>query len=315
MAVMTNPFTPTNNTGINGGNTGILSNAYSNYMPQTGSYPSSNIFVQNAAMGRTPTGGTFGAPVGGGGSDPLTGSYNLYNKAVEQQAGDYGNIMKNYQDLLNKANSFTSGYNPATATYQQSPDLTDAISKLKGLSETGGYSDQDIQNLRERGISPIRSVYASAQRNVDRNRALQGGFSPNYNAVTAKMARELSDQIANQVTNVNAGIAQNVAQNKLNITPQYAGTTAGQSNLANEMGSQNADRVNQAKQFGMQIPFQYASDALHGMTSLYGTTPAMSSLFGNQALQAASLQNQINQEGQRNTNQAISSFMPGIRLG
>lgn len=307
MAALTGYYNPSGNTGFAGGYGGP---------PSAGGYGSP---AAGAVIMRNPMGGTYYGPGGPGAqtppSDPLTSSYNLYNKAVEQQAGDYGNIMKGYQDLLSKAGAFTSGYSPQTAQYQQSPDLTDAISKLKGLSETGGYSDQDVQNLRERGISPIRSIYANAQRELDRRRSLSGGYSPNYGAVTAKMTRDLSSQIANQMTNVNAGLAERIAQNKLNITPQYAGTTAGQSNLANQMAMENAQAGNRAKEFGLQIPFQYASDALRGMTSLYGTTPAMSSLFGNQALQAAQLQNQVNQEGQRNNQAAISSFMPGIRLG
>ncbi len=173
--------------------------------------------------------------------DPLINQYKLYDTAVKQQSGDYGNIMKAYQD------------------YQSGPAMTNLVN----LSQTGGYSPEDISSIRERGISPIRSVYASANRDVDRTKALQGGYSPNYNAVKAKMAREMSDTISNQTNNVNAGIAQNVAQNKLSIAPNFASA---------------------------------AFRPIEGMQSLYGTTPAMSALFGNQALQHASLQNNINQE-------------------
>lgn len=174
-------------------------------------------------------------PLGG-----ITGAYGLYNTAVGQQAGDYSRIMQGYQNL---------GSNPA---YQN----------LADLSTTGGYSEGDKADLRARGVSPIRSVYASANRDVDRQRALQGGYSPNYNAVKAKMAREMSDTISNQTQNVNADIASRVAQNKIGLAPTYA---------------------------------NMASEPLKAQQSLYGTTPALSSLFGNQALNAAQLQNNINQ--------------------
>lgn len=170
--------------------------------------------------------------------NPLTNQYKLAYTAKEQQAGDYSNIMAGYKNLLD-------------------------------LSKTGGYSDSDVANIRERGISPIRSVYSSAMRNVDRNKALQGGYSPNYNAVQAKMARELSDTISGATTNINADLAQRIAQNRLTSMPQ----------------------------------------ALSGMTSLYGTTPALSSLYGNQALQGAQFQNQINQQGQENNLQLISRLL------
>jgi hypothetical protein len=369
----------------------------------------------------------YGRPTQPPTNNPLVNQYKLYNTAVGQQAQDYSGLMQGYKNLLSgvktpqqiQSQSYSpQGYIPQTYTpqqiqattsykpqsyspqqlstpitqqYQQSGALSGAMGNLADLSQTGGYSPQDIADLRARGISPIRSIYASAQQNVDRQRALQGGYSPNYGAVSAKMARELSDQIGNQVTNINAGIAQNVAQNKLAIAPTYASEAAGQSNLSNQMGQTNAgimnqanqfntgqsnqanqynieqqnqgqlqnisnqmqlnqqnagivnqsnqanidainranqantDAMNQARQFNIQQPMQTAQfntqqqqipqqqqmQALQGMQGLYGTTPAMSQLFGNQALQGAQLQNQINQQNRQNTNQLINE---GISL-
>jgi hypothetical protein len=180
------------------------------------------------------------APASGDQFPGVTGAYGLYNTAVGQQAQDYGNIMAGYQNL------------PSTPGYQNTANL----------AATGGYSDQDKEDIRARGISPIRSIYSSAQQNVDRNKALQGGYSPNYNATQAKMARDESQQISDATTNVNATLAQNIAQNKIGLAPTYA---------AQETAP------------------------LEGQKSLYGTTPALASTFGTQALQAANLQNNINQ--------------------
>lgn len=187
-------------------------------------------------------------------NNPLMSQYKLYNTAVEQQSGDYGNIMQAYKDLLKPGSS---------------------ISNLNELSRTGGYSPEDIANIRERGISPIRSVYAGANRDVDRQRALQGGYSPNYAAVKAKMARELSDTVANHTTNINADLAQRIAQNKLSIAPSAASSSM---------------------------------EPIRGMASLYGSTPGLASLYGNQALQGAQLQNQINQQGNQYGLDLISRF-------
>jgi hypothetical protein len=201
-----------------------------NYNPSEPSYPQ---------MGLRVGGGLFKKPKPV--SNPLTDQYKVYNTGVQQQAGDYSNIMDEYKKLLD-------------------------------LSKTGGYSDTDIANIRERSISPIRSVYAGANRDVDRQRALQGGYSPNYAAVKAKMAREQSDVIGNQTTNINADLAQRIAQNKLSSIPQ----------------------------------------AISGMTSLYGTTPALSSLYGNQALQGAQLQEQIKQRKSQQGLGTISRLMSGF---
>lgn len=170
----------------------------------------------------------------------IPGSYGLYNTAVEQQAGDYGNIMGAYKGLQNGP----------------------AMNNLAELSATGGYSEADKSNIRERGISPIRSIYSSANRDIERQKGLQGGYSPNYTAAKAKMAREMSSVISDKTTDVNAQLAQAVAQNRIGLAPQYT----------------NA-----------------AIQPVQGQQSLYGTTPALANTFGNQALGAAQLQNQINQ--------------------
>lgn len=305
-------------------------------MPSTGTFSTSTQAQQPGFGGVMPPPQT---------NNPLVNQYGLYNQAVQQQAGDYGNLMSNYQNLQNQAASASkpniqapninassynaSGYNPATASnpnsynpgqysperlanpqqytpqsynpqqynpaqynpdqyrYQESSDVNSSLSKLKELSTTGGYSDEDIANLRARGLSPIRSIYSSANRDVDRQRSLQGGFSPNYDAVKSKMARELSDSLANQITNVNAGIAQNVASNKLQAAPQYAGYAAQQSGLQNQIGMNNSNAVNQANQFN--------SNAANEAGQFNAGAANQASQFNTGALNAAQLQNILNQ--------------------
>lgn len=249
-------------------------------------------------------------------TDPIENAYKLKDSAIKTQAGDYDSIMNNYKQLLANTSSIPmmqpSTYQPQTYQYQTSPDLKGALGNLQQLSQTGGYTNEGIADLRERGISPIRAIYANAQRDIDRNRRLQGGFSPNYNAVKAKMAREMSDRIGSAVRDVNAGLAQNVAQNKLSVAPQYANVAAQQSNLQNEIGERNTGIMNDASKFNMQFPLEVnkynvglqsqVADVLRSMQGLYGTTPALAQLFGQQALSSAGLQNQINQQ---NTNSGI----------
>lgn len=235
------------------------------------------------------TGGLGAAPK----PDNLTGAYNIANTATEQQAGDYGNIMNEYKKLL----SGTGSVQP----YQASGARAPAIANLAELAKTGGYSPEALADLRSRAISPIRSMYAGATRDIDRQRALQGGFSPNYAAVRAKMAREMSDSIANQMTNVNAGIAERVAGGRMQAASPYASIT-----------SQQAGAEDEASQFNRQIVPQQQQNILQGMTSLYGTTPALVNTFGNQALNAAQLQNQINQQNTQSRNQLFDSMVRGL---
>lgn len=243
--------------------------------------------------------------------DPVADQYKLYNEAVKRQAGDYDNIMGKFNELYgqygpNGTMSAMSKYSPYTPTleqYDKSPDSIAALANLKLLTETGGLSSEDQANLRARGISPIRAVYANAQRNVNRQRSLSGGYSPNFNAVTAKMAREQSDRVGEATTNVNAGIAEMVQKGKLSAAPSYATAAQAETELKNRIMQANADRQNDAKRFNLTNLFDAhktdignRGNLLQGMTSLYGTTPALANLYGNQAMDTAKFTNQVNQQ-------------------
>src|SRR5665213_861562 len=209
--------------------------------------------------------------------------FDVYGGSLATTGQNYDSLMGNYNDLLasskaspiapisstptqpniNFAPTTAAQVSPSTTQYSQSGDTSTALGDLSGLASTGGYSDANIADLRARGVSPIRSVYANAQTNLDRQRTLQGGYSPGYTAATAKMARELSDSIAGQVTNVNAGLAQNIASNKLSAAPAYAsaagaeasrkaGIDTANTSAINTAASENAAARDNASQFNAQ---------------------------------------------------------------
>lgn len=229
---------------------------------------------------------------------PPAVDWNAYNKANAASAGT-GDLLNQYRTLFDTYRSSLptdiklQGYTPQTYNYTPSQNYLDTVKGLTEESQTGGYSAGDIQNLRERATSPITSTYASANRDVERARALQGGFSPSYNALKAKMARESSAQMAKALTDANAGIAEKVASGKAHALDELASTTASESALRNqyaranidaenEAAARNADLQNQAK----QLQFQFSTTGtdtlqklLEGMKGLYGTNPALLSSF------------------------------------
>src|SRR5437773_5397071 len=52
-----------------------------------------------------------------------------------------------------------------------------AAAGFSEFSKTGGFSPEDLANIRARALSPVRAVYSNAQREVNRQRSLQGGYS------------------------------------------------------------------------------------------------------------------------------------------
>lgn len=234
-------------------------------------------------------------------TDPLEDMYGLRNQAIRRQAADYDEIMGRFRNIYD-----TGGNNAqfSPIRYDKSQDTTNALAELQDLSHTGGLSGADQQNLRARGMSPIRSMYATAQRDMNRNRRLQGGYSPNFGAVTAKMTRDQSSLIADQMDKVNANIAQMVQSGRLSAAPNYASAAQRESELKHDVSKFNAEGMFNAS-------LQKNRDKLgaaQGMSNLYGTTPALANLYGNQAQNTASFQNQVKQQNIQNKSNAFGKM-------
>ena len=154
----------------------------------------------------------------------------------------YHNFQSNYQNAVGKQG--------ADYDYGMSHLRNSVIPGYQQFSETGGYGPQDLASIRARALSPTRAVYANALRNVNRQGALQGGYSPGKSTLMARMAREQSQGLSDAATNAEGMIAQMVQQGK----------------LAGLQGQ------NQASQ---------------NLTNLYGATPGQTQMFGNQVLGAS----------------------------
>lgn len=314
-------------------------------------------------------GGTFGRPGQETRLKPKTpfgifGDPDSFTGAANQQAGDYDRIMQQYKNNINAGNNSSNQFSPAQfseasftpaqfqeqagfgsvtphlAKFRQSDDVSNALGSLSELSRTGGYSEADKANLRSRGVSPIRSVYGNAQRELQRSRSLSGGYSPNFAAASGNMARTMADLIGQRTTDVEAGIAQNVASNRIGASGTYAGAAQNANNAQTEAERHNADIMNQINEFnssgqagvnaanaeGANATNRFnasgASDTsrfnaggrnemsrfnagnkmklfgdandnafrnTEGMRGLYGTTPALTKLFGDQIGQASNM--------------------------
>lgn len=177
-----------------------------------------------------------------------------FNAAGAQNVGDYLSMMGAYQNFAN---------NPGI-NYNRSAEMQSALGGFQNFANTGGFSPQDLQDIRARAVSPIRAEYQNAMNQLSRNRNLSGGYSPNYNAALAKMTREQSYNTSDAMTNANAAIAQMVQQGKLSGLQGLGGLSTQDAQLALQALTSNAAARNAA---------------MSGMSNLYGTTPGLSSLY------------------------------------
>ena len=257
--------------------------------------------------------------------------WNNYMTGVGQNMQDYGNIMGGYQNFSNNISQqgpTKFGFERVAA--ERPAELGESYGYLRetmpgyrDFAQTGGYSPTDIQELRARGIAPIRAAYGNTMMELNRARALGGsGGAPNYIAAASKAQREMPGQMADAMTGVNAQLADAIRQGKLAGLSGMAGVGSTMGGLSSQeagrmlqaaMANQNADlQAQQLSEQSLQALRGLQLDALRGQTSLYGTTPGLASIFGNQALQAyqnrIALENQRNQTGLGLINAQISAY-------
>lgn len=228
---------------------------------------------------------------------------NYFNQAAGRNMQDYSNIMGGYQDFAKNLGGPTRfSFERVNAARPKELDeaygvLREGLPGYREFASTGGYSPQDVQELRARGISPIRSAYSNTMMEMDRARSLGGGGgSPNYIAASSRAQRELPGQMADAMTGVNAELANSIRQGRLaglagisGIGSEMGGLSSAEANrlLQAALANQGADIQTQGMgEASLQNLRQNQLSALGGQAGLYGTTPGLSSMFGNQALNA-----------------------------
>lgn len=216
-----------------------------------------------------------------------------YTRAADQSFNDYNDIMNRYRGLASEG---VTKNQPGLerVNYNRNPEMNEAFGGYRNFMNTGGYSAEDIANMRARGVSPIRASYQNALNEVDRQKNLSGGYSPNAGALRASMARSQGGQMADAVQNVNAQLAEAIQKGKMFGTEGMGNLSVQDLNFA-----QNAALANQRA--GIDIARENLMDprmsAVSGMANLYGTTPGAANMFGNQAQQ--SINNWLNAQGQQ----------------
>lgn len=93
--------------------------------------------------------------------------------------------------------------------------LSPALGGYRNFAESGGFSPQDITNIRARSNAPIRAMYQQGMDEIDRSKNLSGGYAPNFAPAMAKMQREQSYRIGDQSLNTEAELANQIRTGRL----------------------------------------------------------------------------------------------------
>lgn len=190
---------------------------------------------------------------------------NNYNDAVKTDNNSYSNIMSGYQQLIQGLSGNGGQFSGVGSASSIPTGPGSAYSTFQNFANTGGFSPQDIADIRNQATSPTRSVFANAQQALNRNLATEG-YSPNYAAATAENARNLGYTVSSDDLAANAQIAQMIQSGKLSGAEGEA-----------SIDEQNAALANSASLARMQGIL----GAMGGEVSSYGATPGMASSYGN----------------------------------
>ncbi len=246
--------------------------------------------------------------------------WNNFLRSLQEDSSSRNEIQNDYRGIINGSpltnSAAYAGYNSLAngqgrSDFSADPALrgrtNESLAGYSDFAKTGGYSDRDIADLRARAIAPTRAIYGNAQNNINRQRSLQGGYSPNYTASSAKLAREMSQSIGDANINANASIADQIRSGKLAGLSGLAQTSLGQQGADTSLNSINSQLNNQLRLAGLsgmsdldKTQLGAKLSGIGGMSNLYGTAPGLSGQTGNMALNSNnqllntnSLQNQL----------------------
>jgi hypothetical protein len=179
-------------------------------------------------------------------------------------------------------NKYMSGFDTAQST------LGESAGSYRNFMNTGGFSAEDLANMRARALAPSRSIYQNAQDNMSTQMSRAGLNPLAGQAYQNKQLREANEGIGDITTKNEADIAQQVQAGKLAGTTGLANVGVSQAQIANFQ--------TQARTQVEQLDQQMRAAGLGGMTEI------------EKARLSAELTNQqITQAGQIATNQGILS--------
>jgi hypothetical protein len=133
---------------------------------------------------------------------------------IDTQGGLAQNNLTNLRENMIIPQAQAAQNNYTRAADRSFQDYGDIMGQYNKFATTGGFSPTDIAAIRARAIAPTRAVYANANQAVNRQKAIQGGYSPGFGTLKARMARDMSSGLSDANTNAEAQIAQLINSGK-----------------------------------------------------------------------------------------------------
>lgn len=215
--------------------------------------------VYNELLGRT----------GGFGADRL-GRLGQVSQNL-MSGGNYADVNKGISGLINARGNFgdvndiISRLRDFGSTGGVSADEISRINRpyFEELERTGGYSPEDIANIRNRAARGAASTFGSLSDQLSRQRQV-GNFGPGYSEAAAKLARQSAQATGENARDTELGIsnavregkltgAQNIAANQLALSRLKGENTLSAYGQAGNLGISRENAINNAMAEGARL--------------------------------------------------------------
>ena len=154
-------------------------------------------------------------------------------------------------------------------------DTSDAqkdIDKLRGLDEnyanwerTGGYTESDKQNIRDRATSTIPSFYAGVKDEIARRNALSGGYAPGYSSSVRALSRDSARGTADAARSAELGISDRVRAGQQYGLTGRAGTASSAGDLSGRLAETRRLGLEGGTRLGQELDLGIAGNRLRGL--------------------------------------------------
>jgi len=183
----------------------------------------------------------------GGPTNPGEGSTTPKDQRDYLNTG-YKGIYEN-QDTLKNPDKISSAEQQETLgqfkKFRDTGGLSDeTVNRMRGMggfdefAKTGGYTPEAIANIKAQALSPIGAYAGGTRDELSRRAAVQGGYTPGFDAASRQLQRDAARNIAATSLDANVGI-----QDRINQGRQW-----GIGNVASAEGGiagmQSANRMN-----------------------------------------------------------------------
>jgi hypothetical protein len=215
----------------------------------------------NYVYGRLPEAGQHGRAI-------WDKSFNTYNDILDGsfggRSGGSGGGLGEYESFFK---NFGGGIDPTAQNRIRGNGVFDEYSK------TGGFTQADKTDFMNQSTGAVPKFYEGIQNELDRMKGVQGGYSPGFDAQSAKIAREKTQAGQDAILNANVNLKNIIDSNRKWGTEGMSSSEMGLQDMLTRNKLQSMGQAASLRGQQNDDDYRWSFGALDGLQNLYSATP------------------------------------------